>query len=408
MPPYLDLTIPPLSPLLQDNASLFGEAPYFLSVIGSISDDLNFVKSTAIQTWLFGYEFPNTLLLVGPTGPLHIVSGDKKAAIFEELQKDPRVGREKLTIHKRGNPDSLPTILKLVQDAGGKVGGILKDQLPGPMMEEWTKTIHASSAGEDSVQRVEASLGWAQAMARKDDEELGNVRLAAKSTAAMLKNEVIVRIASALDEERRVSHEALSEECEGQLDNSVLRSRLKLPSEVDVEQLDWCYSPIIQSGGKYELRPSAVSDDNPLTAGIIILSSGLRYKGYCANAARTLLISPDRKMETNYTFLLDLQTRLISRLRDGTTGADIHGYAIHYIRNNRPDLEEHFVRNCGFGTGIEFRESAFTLGPNNKRALRSGQVLNLSLGFQNLPRKSGNNNGKDGVYALWLVDTVVV
>ncbi|KAI9230576.1 MAG: putative SPT16-general chromatin factor [Piptocephalis tieghemiana] len=385
---------------------LFGDAPYFLSVIGGISDEMNFVKSTAIQTWLFGYEFPNTLLFVGPTGPLHIVSGDKKAAIFEELQRDPRVGQDKLSILKRGNPDSLPSIHALIQKSGNKVGGILKDHLPGPMLDEWSKTLKASGAGDDSIERVEAGLGWAQAMARKDDEELGNVRMAAKSTASMLKNEVIVRIASALDEERKVSHEALSEECEGQLDSSVLRSRLKLPSEVDVEQLDWCYSPIIQSGGKYELRPSAVSDDQLLTAGVIILSCGLRYKGYCANAARTLLISPDRKMETNYTFLLDLQSRIIPRLRDGVTGSDIYGYAIHYIRNNRPDLEEHFVRNCGFGTGIEFRESAFTLSPNNKRALRSGQVINLSLGFQQLPRK-GKGGGSE-VYALWLVDTLVV
>lgn len=101
------------------------------------------------------------------------------------------------------------------------------------MLDEWSKTLKASGAGDDSIERVEAGLGWAQAMARKDDEELGNVRMAAKSTASMLKNEVIVRIASALDEERKVSHEALSEECEGQLDSSVLRSRLKLPSEVN-------------------------------------------------------------------------------------------------------------------------------------------------------------------------------
>lgn len=56
---------------------------------------------------------------------------------------------------------------------------------------------------------------------------------------------------------------------------------------------DWCYSPIIQSGGNYDLKSSAQTDDQRLKAGVILCSLGIRYKSYCSNVGRTFLIDPD-------------------------------------------------------------------------------------------------------------------
>ncbi len=46
------------------------------------------------------------------------------------------------------------------------------------------------------------------------------------------------------------------------------------------EHIESCYTPIIQSGGKYDLRASATSNDDPMHAGVIVASLGARYKGY--------------------------------------------------------------------------------------------------------------------------------
>ena len=54
------------------------------------------------------------------------------------------------------------------------------------------------------------------------------------------------------------------------------------------------YSPIIQSGGKYDLRVSAVSTPDTLKPGVILASLGIRYKGYCSSMGRTFLISPGK------------------------------------------------------------------------------------------------------------------
>lgn len=48
--------------------------------------------------------------------------------------------------------------------------------------------------------------------------------------------------------------------------------KIKLKSEV----IDAAYPPIIQSGGKYDLRISAGSDDQPLSYDTIVCSVGAR------------------------------------------------------------------------------------------------------------------------------------
>ena len=57
-------------------------------------------------------------------------------------------------------------------------------------------------------------------------------------------------------------------------------------------QVEICYSPIIQSGGKYQLRFSTVSNEERLHFGTIICCLGVRYKSYCSNIVRTMFVEP--------------------------------------------------------------------------------------------------------------------
>ena len=69
---------------------------------------------------------------------------------------------------------------------------------------------------------------------------------------------------------------------------------------MDINQVDTCYPTIIQSGGNYSLKFSTISDNNPLHFGVIICSLGARYKGYCSNLVRTLLVNPTKEMEVKF------------------------------------------------------------------------------------------------------------
>ncbi|XP_046686046.1 FACT complex subunit SPT16-like [Homalodisca vitripennis] len=85
----------------------------------------------------------------------------------------------------------------------------------------------------------------------------------------------------------------------------------KYVGNVDTSNLDMCYPAIIQSGGNYNLKFSVVSDKNNLHFGAIVCSLGAaRYKSYCSNIVRTLLVDPTDAIQANYNFLVDLEEEL--------------------------------------------------------------------------------------------------
>jgi hypothetical protein len=120
-----------------------------------------------------------------------------------------------------------------------------------------------------------------------------------------------------IDEGKKVTHEQLGEQIEQKLEDSKFWRKLEigdgvrwhlapaasaLASELTESTCarqfetgfgDWCYSPIIQSGGNYDLKSSAQTDDQRLKPGVILCSLGIRYKSYCSNVGRTFMIDPD-------------------------------------------------------------------------------------------------------------------
>lgn len=47
------------------------------------------------------------------------------------------------------------------------------------------------------------------------------------------------------------------------------------------------------------MKFSVVSDKNTLHFGVIVCSLGARYKSYCSNIVRTLLVNPTKTIEVN-------------------------------------------------------------------------------------------------------------
>jgi nucleosome binding factor SPN SPT16 subunit len=64
------------------------------------------------------------------------------------------------------------------------------------------------------------------------------------------------------------------------------------------------------------------------------------------------------------------------------------------------------VKNCGFGIGIEFRESAFLLNSKNNVQLKLGMTLNVTIGFSNIQNESSDPKNKN--YSLFIGDTIQV
>lgn len=200
---------------------------------------------------------------------------------------------------------------------------------------------------------------------------------------------------------QRVKHATLAEEVEKALTNR------KIVSGVDVSQLEMCYPAIIQSGGNYGLKFSVISDKNTLHFGAIICSLGARYKSYCSNISRTLLVNPTDSIQANYNFVLSLEEELLAKLVPGVKLSDVYESGVAFTKKEKPDLLERLVKTFGFATGIEFREGSLIIGPKCSAVVKRNMVFNVCVGVSGLNNKEASE--KEGkVYALFLGDTVIV
>ena len=44
---------------------------------------------------------------------------------------------------------------------------------------------------------------------------------------------------------------------------------------------------------------------------------GVRYKSYCANIVRTLMVDPSDKQQKDYEFLLTVEDAILDKLKEG-------------------------------------------------------------------------------------------
>ncbi|KAJ3023192.1 FACT complex subunit spt16 [Thoreauomyces humboldtii] len=388
-------------------ATEWGNSDALCFVVGAADDDATYQRGTSLQMWLLGYELYDTITLV-LADKIVFYAGSKRAAVLEPLTRKGGMPVEIITRTKddAANAEALKQLLSMCAGSydGKRLGGFAKDRYPGKLVTEWKNALKASDV---KFEDVDVAAAVTTHMAVKDDSEIKIIRAAAKLTSLILKKHFVSQMMDVIDEGKQVKHVTMAEGLDNLLEDEEARKKDKLPA-FDYEQADWCYQPIIQSGGKYDLRPDAESNNDPLHEGTVIASMGIRYKAYCSNIGRTFLLNPDKAKEKNYNFLLDLQEKVLKSMKDGVPCSEVYNTAISYITEKRPDLVSHFVKNCGWSMGIQFRESTYILGPKHSAAkLKTGMVMNVTVGFQNLVSPAATDS-RSKTYALLLTDTVVV
>ena len=199
------------------------------------------------------------------------------------------------------------------------------------------------------------------------------MRTASRACVALMNPYFLEQMSDILDQEKKVKHSALASKVDAKLDDEKwwktveLPNKQKLPSDFDPGSLDWLVGPSVQSGGKYDLKLMAEPTNDNLHAGIIIAGMGLRYKSYGSTIARTFLVDPNKSQESNYKLLHQVHNLVLREIRDGVTVKDVYQKAISYIKAKKPDLEKHFLKNVGYGIGIESKD----IGPERQELTKS-------------------------------------
>ncbi|KAL6908926.1 FACT complex subunit domain-containing protein [Trichoderma evansii] len=396
---------------LRSKDGLFGGVSSFVIMMGKVEEVPEFHKNNAVHFWLLGYEFPTTLMLF-TVDTLYILTTAKKAKHLDQLKG----GRFPIEVLVRGkdaaeNEKLFVTVADKIKEAGKKVGIISKDTSKGPFVDEWKKVF--SEQCKD-IEEVDISTALStHAFSIKDESELRAMRTASKACVALMTPYFLDEMSNILDAEKKVKHSVLADKVDKKLDDNgfwktvELPSKGKLPSDLDPSQLDWILGPSIQSGGKYDLRFAADPNDENLHAGIIIAALGLRYKSYCSTIARTYLVDPNKSQESNYKLLYMVHNTIIKEIRDGMAAKDVYAKALAVIKSKKPEMEKHFLKNVGWGVGLENRDPTLTLNAKNQRVLKDGMTLIINTGFQDIDNPQPQDKNSK-TYSLVLTDTIRV
>ncbi|TQV99365.1 transcription elongation complex subunit (Cdc68) [Cordyceps javanica] len=393
------------------DGGLFQGANSLVVLMGKVEEIPEFHKNNAMHFWLLGYEFPTTLMLF-TTETLYILTTPKKAKHLEQLKG----GRFPIEVLSKGkdadaNAKLWKTITDKINESGKKVGTIARDTSKGPFIDEWKKFFGESCK---DVEEVDASMALSTyAFSVKDENELRAMRTASKACVALMTPYFLDEMSSILDAEKKVKHSALADKVDKKLDDDKfwktvqLPNNTKLPADLDATQLDWILGPAIQSGGKFDLRFAVDSNDDNLHPGIIVAAMGLRYKSYCSSIARTYLVDPNKSQENNYKLLYQIHNAVIQELRDGVVAKDVYAKALSIIKSKSPEMEKHFLKNVGWGVGLENRDSTLVLNAKNQRTLKDGMTLIINTGFQDIDNPQPQDKSSK-TYSLVLNDTVRV
>ncbi|KAF9885437.1 FACT complex subunit spt16 [Aspergillus nanangensis] len=385
---------------------VFGGVGSIVILMGKTDEANSFQKNNAMHFWLLGYEFPATLLIF-TAETMYVVTTAKKAKHLEPL-KGGKIPVEILVVTKdpAEKTKTFEKCLTAMKDSGKKIGILPKDTTTGPFAEDW-KRAYAGISQEVEEIDISPALSSA-AFSVKDTDELVSIRNASRACSGLMSEYFVDEMSRLLDEEKYMTHKALSMRIDAKIDDAKFFNKLaKLPAEFDPQQIDWAYGPVIQSGGKYDLKLTAVSDNNNLKPGIIIASFGIRYKTYSSAIARTYLVDPTKSQETNYGFLLTIHDAVLKDIRDGTVAKDLFNKAIGLVRSKKPELESSFVKSVGAGIGIELRDANMVLNSKNNRVLKSGMTLSIAIGFAGV--EDPDSKSKHGaVYSMLITDTVRV
>ncbi|KAG6812757.1 hypothetical protein H0H92_000672 [Tricholoma furcatifolium] len=294
-----------------------------------------------------------------------------------------------------------------------RVGTLTKETHTGKLVGEWETQLNGL---ESKPELIDISSAVSQFMAVKDAEELKNTQTAAALTSTLLKHHVAPRLEAILDKESKITHDMFAAQIEARLGSGEgssakgpdmkVWSKGKGLNDIDWQVVEFCYPPIIISRSTktgYDLKYTVESSDDDIAhKGVLLVSFGMRFKSYSANIGRTFIVDPNSDQEKQYNILLSLQSELLSFIKDNTSARDVYQHAVSFVKSKDPELEKYFVKNVGFGMGIEFRDSAYLLSAKNGRNLKTDMILNLGLGFADLVDSTGKK------YSLHLVDTIRV
>lgn len=212
----------------------------------------------------------------------------------------------------------------------------MKEVPKGKFLEKWDEKLKGASFDLKDI-----TNGFSELFTVKDESELTNIKKAAFLIASMLKIFVVFKLEVIIDEEKKVAHSTLMEDTEKAIQEPSM-AKVKL----EAENVDICYLPIFQSGGEFDLKPSASSNDDNMyydAMSVIICAIGSRYNSYCSNVATMYLIDANDVQSKAYETLLKAHEAAIGALKLSNKVGVAYQAAVTVVEREALEFAAHFT-----------------------------------------------------------------
>ena len=345
-------------------------------------------------------------MILTPTH-LHVSTSAKKCALLEPLGADAKsAAGVELVLHPRPKGGDgvaeANELLAVVKDTASTplLALLTKDTPQGAQGEAWMAAL-----AEAALPTVDAAAAVGSVLASKDATEAAAVAAAGALAAAVLTKVVVPALETVIDEERTVKHSKLAARAERALADPAAAG-VPTPS---IAPLDAAFPPIIQSGGVYDLKLSAASDERALAPDVVTVTLGARAASYCAIVGRTYLVEPDADQEAAYGAVAAAHAAAVAAVTVGAPLAGVYEAAKNALASSAaPSLAASLGKHVGAGIGLEVRESGLALTPTATGTVPAGAAFHVVVGVTGVPRAAaGEGGGQRPPYALCIADTVV-
>ena len=354
-----------------------------LVLTGPAESEDTYSRLSALQLWLFGYEIPDSALLLASAAGvgaaagtaevrLSVLSSAKKCKILQSLATHPsRPPRLSLALLESSKADrNVANVDRLLAAASasraGKRIGQLRPKAAGPPSSLSASLLQRLA--DAAVEVVDVSVAVGLCLCVHDAAARRSLALASELSTRVMKRFAVAEMETLIDEEKAEAQIDLADRVEDAIRNP---QRLGITAlggatpggaggeevKLSVDDVDSCYTPIIQSGGEgegsdYDLRVSAQSSALPLqysSETAIIVQMGARYRNLCSNIGRTYFINPSAEQKDVYLLLTQIYITAKQNIKPGNKIQNIM-YA-HTTAHTHTHTHSHSRRTLRGSTG---------------------------------------------------------
>lgn len=141
-----------------------------------------------------------------------------------------------------------------------------------------------------------------------------------------------------------------------------------------------------------------------MSADTIIISVCGKYKDFCANQSRTLIIDPIDEQKQAYEFLNKVFDNLVSQLKIGLELSEVHKNLMEYTKTiENAEFAKFLPKTLGYGIGLKPKEELLAIKDDNSKVIEAGMVFNVRLSLANFSvKKIAERN------CLQIADTILI